>query len=460
MSSVFLACLLLIFLAGVEAKEKQIKLEDIERDNLAAERHAKSAKQQSSIQGHQGHLHLNQQQISYQQGHNVPQGNYYLPNLVKTHSYQNHPIQHQRYQHYQQAQQIPVQKTPTSPRMQYGFVPLKSQTYQQYNQHQHQPVEQQSPQVQYQYVTPSHTHTQAYLPPITPGRHSSGNTQESLSPPRVQYAVHQPEETPPPSPSHQRYAVPIQTQAYQQYIQGQTGHTGHTGQTQIQYVPESQVQYYQQQPQPQPHQHPQIQYVVDNSIQQPDPQHTPQEEQKYYQQLVYLQPYQTPSASSNIHSVSDTKGNVQYVMYIPSGAAPAATYATDTVLAYPTNQETQYVYQPVLDESHVPNIPNESTVTTKSQGVVPHTQSPSNSGAAGLLQYDTIKGPKRFERPVFKHQPTSLLDSYVPSYLQYQYYKQQQAETVNAIKQSLKLSTSDVGKTDVVKTYKGETSNY
>lgn len=58
-------------------------------------------------------------------------------------------------------------------------------------------------------------------------------------------------------------------------------------------------------------------------------------------------------------------------------------------------------------------------------------------------------------------QPKSLIDSYVPSYLQVQYYKQQQQAQRNSIQENGKIVSSSItGKTDIVKSQRGSASSY
>ncbi|KAF2897218.1 hypothetical protein ILUMI_08960 [Ignelater luminosus] len=130
---------------------------------------------------------------------------------------------------------------------------------------------------------------------------------------------------------------------------------------------------------PQQYQQFDLPYLTDNQLSAQD---SNAFQQYYNPQLLYLQQY--PAASTNIQSVIDPKGGVQYVMYVPS----------------------QYLQGAKAEQTQT-------------------------------------KAPK-FE---LKFEPKSLLDSYVPSLLQYEYFKQQQQQARgNAIQQPLKTAQPAIGK--------------
>ncbi|RZC40699.1 hypothetical protein BDFB_002915 [Asbolus verrucosus] len=190
------------------------------------------------------------------------------------------------------------------------------------------------------------------------------------------------------------------------------------------YTPPSQYQatpqqyYYQQQPANQQnlYQHYEnIQYIADNSIAQ-QPYYTPQ--------YVYLQQYTAPSTA--VQSVVDPKGGIQYVMYVPTYAPKAEQTQNYENLVYANDQQ---VY----------SVPETQYITTQQQQVV----TPS-------IKYTPQPQKAQVYTPS-NSEPKSLLDSYVPSILQVQYYKQQQAQA-NVIKQSAKeVSSPAVGKIEYAK---------
>ncbi|XP_044254391.1 uncharacterized protein LOC123004926 [Tribolium madens] len=187
-----------------------------------------------------------------------------------------------------------------------------------------------------------------------------------------------------------------------------------------QYTPPSQQyatvpqQYYYQQQQPVNHQNPyqqyeNVQYVTDNSI--------AQAQQQYYTpQYVYLQQYSAPSTA--IQSVVDPKGGIQYVMYVPSYVPKAEQTQNYENVVY-TNDQQAYV--------------------------VPETQYVQTQQVTPAIKYAPQPQAEKTQQVFTKSEPKSLLDSYVPSILQVQYYKQQQSQA-NAIQQSLKDVSTVIGK--------------
>ncbi|KYB28055.1 hypothetical protein TcasGA2_TC008236 [Tribolium castaneum] len=175
-----------------------------------------------------------------------------------------------------------------------------------------------------------------------------------------------------------------------------------------QYATVPQQYYYQQQQSVQnPYQqYENVQYVTDNSI--------AQAQQQYYTpQYVYLQQYTAPSTA--IQSVVDPKGGIQYVMYVVPKAEQTQNY--ENVVYTNSNEQQQYV--------------------------VPQTQYVQTQQVTPEIKY--APQPEKPQQLFTKSEPKSLLDSYVPSILQVQYYKQQQAQA-NAIQHSLKDVSTVSGK--------------
>lgn len=195
--------------------------------------------------------------------------------------------------------------------------------------------------------------------------------------------------------------------AYQQYLARKP-----------QYVEQNQYQQYEN-----------VQYVTDNSLGQAT---------YYTPQYVYVQPY--PAASNNVQSVVDPKGAVQYVMYIPTPAyvvRPSATKAApeqEYVNVVPQDYPAQYEN---TDSQYVQYVTPDVQEEPKASVPIPTPQVPSQKYAI-----------KEYVSP--KKEPKSLLDSYVPSYLQVQYYKQQQAQS-NSIPQPPKAAVTS-GKAQQIKT--------
>ncbi|XP_022903012.2 GATA zinc finger domain-containing protein 10-like [Onthophagus taurus] len=184
-------------------------------------------------------------------------------------------------------------------------------------------------------------------------------------------------------------------------------------QEQIQYSPPQ--YYYQQQPQIQPQPQPQPQiinqypyeqtpYIIDNQINTP--------------QYVYLQ----PSSSNNIQMVVDSKGQVKYFMYVP---VPYVKQDSQYNNVGPQIFTQEAEYQAQNSNSQYENQPQFSETPQQPQ-----------------LQQQISYVPVEKTQYTPKGEPQSLLDSYVPSVLQYQYYKQQEQQGLNSLvkKSSEKLN--------------------
>lgn len=106
----------------------------------------------------------------------------------------------------------------------------------------------------------------------------------------------------------------------------------------------------------------------------------------------------------NNHLLS-LSGNVQYVMYVPNYVSKGNTAQTSqdySNVAYTTGSEdTSTTYQ-------APQAPHQYTTTQSYQSYKP--------------QFNYI------QEHIIKQEPKSLLDSYIPSYLQVQYYNRQQQQ--------------------------------
>lgn len=365
--------------------DKQIKLEDIENDNLASERRTK--------QDYKGFTKPLYQQQNYQQ---------------TTQQY--------------------------APKMQYGFRPMKSpfpHNYKTQTQTQIQYV----PQQQYKYLpeatkfgTQYTTLPIQYATQTETGQYTTQAQATQYIPPTKQFIP----ETP--------VQYKTQAQATKQYLPGAA--TQYT--TQYVSYPQASQQYESQQYY---QQYENLPYVVGNQLNQLYPtyqQYTPAPQYYYTQQ----------QATNNIQSVVDPKtGQVQYFMYLPTpyyspevaadtnDIEQPQTYANvDTAQNYvvPSTQEVQYQYvndQQPQKYTMVQYLPQTSVKETQGLQQIPQVH------AQQLQQVPKVE-PSAY---VPKREPQSLLESYVPSILQYQYYKQQQAK-INAIQQSLKTRQSLIGK--------------
>lgn len=287
-------------------------------------------------------------------------------------------------------QQVPNTQTanPIAAPLQYNFLPLK--TAQNYAQQQ-----QYSPQ-QYS-VRPSPA--QQYVP-----QQYTSTPQQQYTPPQQYYTTYQP------------------TVQFRQYKQ--------------QYV--EQPTHYQQ--------YENVPLITDNSIAQQQPAY-------YTPRYVYVQPI--PAASTSVQSVVDPKARIQYVMYIPT---PAYVTASNPKSENALQESQEYVN--IVPQTYVnyPSQQQEQEYETAAVDDNQYTQYDVQDAAksAGVQYVKASQEPEeqRYVSPEYvtpKKQPKSLLDSYVPSYLQVQYYKQQQQQQqfqANAIPEQGKTSA---GKTQQVK---------
>ncbi|GJQ65588.1 hypothetical protein Trydic_g7686 [Trypoxylus dichotomus] len=232
---------------------------------------------------------------------------------------------------------------------------------------------------------------------------------------------------------------------------------------------------YAQFPQYQYQQYENIPYVVDNQLLQ----NSKTDQQQYYgQQLVYFQP--TISPSNNIQMVIDPKGNIKYYTYVPSqyysevknNDDPIKNIQVQTIPPTYNNvgpqiftrepdyqqlpkNEHQYITQPQLPPQPVTQaieyIQPTQTIAQQVQYVEPTQESfaktqfikPTTTQQPFIASQQLIQ-PTQLPKTqyVSKGEPQSLLDSYVPSILQLQYYKQQQDAQTNSLGQNPKTLVS------------------
>ncbi|KAJ8984600.1 hypothetical protein NQ317_006062 [Molorchus minor] len=202
--------------------------------------------------------------------------------------------------------------------------------------------------------------------------------------------------------SFREYAIP--QYSVPQYTRPQVQQQKYAPQQTVKYVP--QVQY----------QDDGVQYVTDNSIGQGNPQY-------YTPQYVYLQQYQSPSTA--VQTVVEPKGGVQYVMYIPAYVPTETTDQTqnyENVVYTPTSTQDSATYQ----------APDAATPQYAPQ---PQQQE--------QVQYVQPKAKQTKAEFVVNREPKSLLDSYIPSYVQLQYYRQAQQ---NSIEEPVRIPQAVRGK--------------
>ncbi|VEN37875.1 unnamed protein product [Callosobruchus maculatus] len=185
-----------------------------------------------------------------------------------------------------------------------------------------------------------------------------------------------------------------------------------------------------------------VQYVTDNSI-------GNQQQQYYSPQYVYLQ--QDPAPSTSVQTFVDPKGGVQYIMLIPQSAITTTSEQPQKYenLAYATtdgeadNQKYSQISYSNEKEQEVPAV---------QQYVYQYEQKEGKAPAAGVQyvvhpQYEQkeqqqvqyVPPKPQYTKPseyIIKREPKSLLDSYIPSVVQLEYYRQIQQ---NAIRDNAKV---------------------
>lgn len=243
---------------------------------------------------------------------------------------------------------------------------------------------------------------------------------------------------------------------------------------------------YTQFPQYQYQQYENIPFVADNQL----VQSAKSDHQQYYgQQLIYIQP--TVAPTNNIQMVVDANGKAKYYMYIPNQYYnnegtdindPIKNIQVQTIPPTYNNvgpqiftREPDYQQLPQNEHQYItqPQLPPQP-VTHPIQYVEPTPRAPQQiqyisptPAAPQQIQYISSKpvslrntqfvSPTPTQEPFVpspqvtpqtlisksqytsKGEPQSLLDSYVPSILQLQYYKQQQEAQINSIEANSKL---------------------
>nr|CAI5832366.1 unnamed protein product [Callosobruchus analis] len=236
----------------------------------------------------------------------------------------------------------------------------------------------------------------------------------------------------------QQYSTTQQYPATQQYTTSRQQYTvpqGGSYNKNVQYVTDNSLAV-QQYPR-------NVQYVADNNI-------GNQQQQQYYSpQYVYLQ--QDPAPSTSVQTFIDPKGGVQYIMLIPQ---PAITTTNEQPQKY-----ENLAYASVDGESYSQkyaqvsyNNQKEQEVPTGQQYVYQYEQKEEKAPAAGVQyvvqpQYEQkeqqqvqyVHPKPQYTKPseyIIKREPKSLLDSYIPSVVQLEYYRQIQQ---NAIRDNVKV---------------------
>lgn len=276
-------------------------------------------------------------------------------------------------------------------------------------------------------VITSSSYTQQVPPTQTPKLLSTPQQYNFLPLKTVQNYAQQPQYT-----QNQQYPTPVQQYIPQQYTPQQY----YTLQPPAQQFRQYKQQYVEQPAQYQQYEN--VPLITDNSI--------TQQPAYYMQRYVYVQPY--PAASTSVQSVVDPKANVQYVMYIPTPAYVTASPKGENAL-----QETQeYVNVIPQGYSNYVTQPYETPADNQYVQYVTEDTKPSD---VQYVKPQELEGQKYVQQEYVtpKKAPKSLLDSYVPSYLQIQYYKQQQAQD-NAIRESEKVSAPVSGKTQAKTAYR------
>lgn len=161
--------------------------------------------------------------------------------------------------------------------------------------------------------------------------------------------------------------------------------------------------------QPQYHNLEQVPYITSNQIS------STSAPPQYYTQYVYLQPFTAPSNA--IQMVVDAKGNAKYFEYVPT------QYFSEVKATQTGGDVGPQIFT------------QEPTYNDDSSRYITQPQLPPQPHILDTQQVRYTPQPITFQRPegAQTRYPQSLLESYVPSVLQLQYFKQQQAEA-NAIK--------------------------
>ncbi|XP_018573740.1 uncharacterized protein LOC108912831 [Anoplophora glabripennis] len=169
-----------------------------------------------------------------------------------------------------------------------------------------------------------------------------------------------------------------------------------------------------------------VQYITDNSIS------APATQQYFTPQYVYFQQYSSPSTA--VQTVVEPKGALQYVMYVP---AYVASTAADQ------GQNYENVYSEDDSQAYTPSYQVSQSPQYITQQPQPKQQ----------FQYVQPKNKLASTEYIIKREPKSLLDSYIPSIVQLQYYKQTQQ---NSVQEPVKVSQTVSGKEYVKSSYRPE----
>lgn len=377
-----------LFSLAIAVDNKKIQLEDIERDNLASER-------------------------------NVNYGTKPKPHL------------------------------PSGIKMQYGFRPMKNPPVIQ-QQHEPQYQVQYQYQPQFQYYTP-----QEYNNQYAAG-HQQTTQQQQYQPQFQQQYQYQTIAQPQPE---------AQALVQHQIVQQPTRYTHLQQQSQQQPQQTTQYQQATQYQEPTQYQQPyfltkneNLQSIIDNHLQN----YLKQSQQQYVEtpQYVYVQPNQ--EASDNVQSVVDSKGNLQYYTYVPVSQVTQGDFVqSDLTDAQTYNVAPQIspskdaaLSQNTIPYEHPPiTIPfkhqyNAETVALYNQAKAIAAKYPTKEADYSDKQSNPVQLQKQvmLEFDYSKRKPQSLLESYVPSILQYQYYKAQQARIQQQFKNALTAGKSSAVK--------------
>nr|CAH7745434.1 unnamed protein product [Callosobruchus chinensis] len=304
----------------------------------------------------------------------------------------------------------------------YGFIPIK--TIADYARNEPKPLLYSQGSTSTRRMPNNSTNSRAYtfplqfdLPYSSPQQHSQSGTQYYH---QQQYSTSQ------QYPATQQYTTPRQ-----QYTVPQEG-SYHKN---VQYVTDNSLAA-QQYPK-------NVQYVTDNNI-------GNQQQQQYSSpQYVYLQ--QDPAPSTSVQTFVDPKGGIQYIMLIPQSAITTTNEQPQKYenLAYTTTdvEADNQKYAQVSYSSQ-----KEQEVPTGQQYVYQYEQKDEKAPAAGVQyvvqpQYEQkeqqqvqyVHPKQQYTKPseyIIKREPKSLLDSYIPSVVQLEYYRQIQQ---NAIRDNVKV---------------------
>ncbi|KAG5878754.1 hypothetical protein JTB14_012124 [Gonioctena quinquepunctata] len=198
------------------------------------------------------------------------------------------------------------------------------------------------------------------------------------------------------------------------------------------YSPQAPQAYYVPQAQNQYQYFENVPYVADNNLGQ-------QVGQQYLTSpYLYLPQYQ--GSSSSVQNVVDTKGLLQYLSYLPTNAVPSAEQSQNYENVVYTVGDDQTQYQNPEEAQSYNTLQysqkEETSQYAQPESVISQNEQPAQYAQQGeSAQYVQTGESAQYGQPennynnaevVIRREPKSLLDSYVPSYLQLQYYRQTQ----------------------------------